>query len=52
LVVSLEGGKYIQKAKYGMELAGLPCGRTRAPLLELSDSEKAEFRAVFDGMKG
>ncbi len=52
LVVSLEGGKYIQKAKYGMELAGVPCGPTRAPLLDLSATEKAEFKAVFEGMKG
>jgi len=51
LVESLEGGKYIQKAKFGMELAGLPCGAPRAPLLELSDSEKAEFKAVFENMK-
>jgi len=51
LVVSLEGGKYIQKAKFGMELAGLPCGPTRAPLLELSATEKAEFKAVFEGIK-
>ncbi len=52
LLVSLEGGKYIQKAKYGMELAGLSCGRTRPPLMELSDTEKAEFKAIFDRMKG
>lgn len=51
LLVSLEGGKYIQKAKYGMELAGLPCGLTRAPLQELSDVEKAEFKAIYELMK-
>ncbi|NQV45286.1 MAG: dihydrodipicolinate synthase family protein [Rhodospirillales bacterium] len=52
LVVSLEGGKYIQKAKYGMELAGVPCGPTRAPLLELSAAEKAEFKAIYESLKG
>ena len=52
LVASLEGGKYIQKAKYGMELAGVPCGPTRAPLLGLSAPEKADFKAAFDSMRG
>jgi len=48
LVQSMEGGKYIQKAKYGVELAGLPAGHARAPLLPLSRQEKAEFAAVFE----
>lgn len=52
LVESLEGGKYIQKAKYGMDIVGLPCGPTRPPLMELTAAEKAEFKAVLEGMKG
>ncbi len=52
LVQSLEGGKYIQKAKYGMELAGIACGNTRAPLGELSTAEKADFKAIYDAMMG
>ena len=42
---------YIQKAKYGMELSGFPCGLARPPLMELSASEKAEFKVVFENMK-
>jgi 4-hydroxy-tetrahydrodipicolinate synthase len=42
------GGKYLQCCKYGCELAGVPVGNTRAPLLPLSDEEKAAFRKVYE----
>ncbi|MES2433446.1 MAG: dihydrodipicolinate synthase family protein [Pseudomonadota bacterium] len=45
---SLETGKFVQKVKYGCELAGIPCGPSRMPLLPLTDAEKAEFRTVFE----
>lgn len=47
-MASLESGKFIQKVKYGCELAGFKAGNTRAPLLPLTDEEKAEFRQVFE----
>ncbi len=40
---SLESGKFIQKVKFGCELAGTPVGHTRRPLLPLSRDEKAAF---------
>jgi len=48
----VETGEVVSTPGYGMELAGVPCGPTRAPLLDLSATEKAEFKAVFEGMKG
>jgi 4-hydroxy-tetrahydrodipicolinate synthase len=41
---SLESGKFIQKVKYGCELAGTPVGTGRQPLLALNEEEKAAFR--------
>jgi hypothetical protein len=49
---SMEIGKYNQKAKYGMALAGYDCGITRPSHMPLSDSEKATYKADFDFMKG
>ena len=45
-VKSLEGGKYIQKTKYAMELVGLPCGSARAPLLSLTEEESSELKTI------
>jgi len=42
----LESGKFVQKIKYGCELQGTPVGRCRAPLGELTEQEKADFRAA------
>ena len=36
---SLESGKFVQKVKYGCELAGTPVGVCRRPLLPLTDEE-------------
>lgn len=52
LLQNMESGKYNQKAKYGMELAGYPSGETRPPLMPLSNTEKATLKADFDFMKG
>ena len=49
---SLEGGKFVQKVKYGCELLGLPLGACRRPLLPLDESEKAAFRQAFEGAQG
>ncbi len=43
---SLESGKFVQKVKYGCELAGTPVGTGRRPLLPLTDAEKAAFRTA------
>jgi 4-hydroxy-tetrahydrodipicolinate synthase len=40
---SLESGKFVQKVKYGCELAGTPVGVGRRPLLPLTAEEKAAF---------
>ncbi|MGU7774807.1 dihydrodipicolinate synthase family protein [Burkholderia sp. MR1-5-21] len=48
VMASMESGKFIQKVKYGCELAGFKVGNARMPLQPLTDAEKAEFRAVFD----
>ncbi|AXA66840.1 dihydrodipicolinate synthase family protein [Pseudomonas oryzihabitans] len=48
VMASMEQGKFIQKVKYGCELAGFNSGNARLPLLPLSDAEKADFRAVFE----
>ncbi len=41
---SLESGKFVQKVKFGCELAGTPVGVGRKPLLPLTSEEKAEFK--------
>jgi 4-hydroxy-tetrahydrodipicolinate synthase len=46
-----QGGKYIQYVKYGCELAGIPVGPARQPLLPLSESEKSEFRRLYAQLK-
>lgn len=48
IMANLESGKFVQKVKYGAELAGFKAGNARAPLLPLTDDEKAEFRKVFE----
>lgn len=47
----LDGGKFVQSIKYGVELAGLKAGPVRAPLQELSEEEKAQLKAVIEGVK-
>jgi 4-hydroxy-tetrahydrodipicolinate synthase len=46
-----QGGKYIQYVKYGCELAGIPVGSARRPLLPLTENEKAGFRRLYDQLK-
>jgi 4-hydroxy-tetrahydrodipicolinate synthase len=45
---SLETGKFVQKVKYGCELAGTPVGIARQPLLALTDAGKAVFRSAVE----
>ncbi|WP_380178845.1 dihydrodipicolinate synthase family protein [Kalamiella sp. sgz302252] len=47
----LDGGKFVQSIKYGCELAGLPSGPVRAPLLELEEEEKAQLQKVVADVK-
>lgn len=42
-----QGGKFCQHVKYGCEIAGIPVGNTRKPLLPLTASEKAAFEKAF-----
>lgn len=51
-MASLESGKFVQKVKYGCELAGTPVGLARRPLLELSAQEKADFRKAMEPVLG
>ena len=43
-----QGGKYIQLAKLGCELAGVPVGETRAPLGPLTPAERQRFVELFE----
>lgn len=45
---NLEGGKFVQKVKFGCELAGTPVGHGRRPLLPLSQEEKAAFKKAME----
>jgi 4-hydroxy-tetrahydrodipicolinate synthase len=45
---SLESGKFVQKVKYGCELAGTPVGIGRKPLLALNEAEKTAFRKAME----
>lgn len=45
-MTNLESGKFVQKVKYGCELAGFAVGETRRPLLPLNAAEKQELAAV------
>ncbi len=47
----LDGGKFVQSIKYGVELNGIATGPVRAPLQGLDDAEKAQLKAVIDGVK-
>ena len=49
---SLESGKFVQKVKYGCELAGTPVGPGRKPLLELDAAEKAAFKKAMEPVLG
>ena len=49
---SLESGKFVQKVKYGCELAGTPLGIGRRPLLTLTSEEKAAFNKAMEPVLG
>jgi 4-hydroxy-tetrahydrodipicolinate synthase len=46
-----QGGKYIQYAKYGVELAGFELGPGRPPLQPLAPEEEERFRALYRQVK-
>jgi len=48
----MESGKFIQKVKYGCELAGFEAGNARMPLQPLTTEEKASFRKAFELAQG
>lgn len=48
VMACLEESKFIQKVKYGCELAGVPGGSCRAPLLPLTEEEKRSMEAAFE----
>jgi 4-hydroxy-tetrahydrodipicolinate synthase len=45
-----QGGKFCQYVKYGCELAGLPVGNTRRPLLPLNQTEKDRFKVIYENL--
>ncbi|MCE8034911.1 4-hydroxy-tetrahydrodipicolinate synthase [Halomonas sp. MCCC 1A11057] len=45
-----QGGKFCQYIKYGCELAGLPVGAARSPLMPLNEAEKASFQRTYDAL--
>jgi len=49
---SLESGKFVQKVKYGCELAGTPVGVGRQPLLPLNAEEKKAFKKAMEPVLG
>jgi len=52
VMASMEEGKFIQKVKYGCELAGFKPGNARMPLQPLTVAEKSEFRKIFEASQG
>jgi len=51
-MASLESGKFVQKVKYGCELAGTPVGVGREPLLPLTAEEKSAFCRAMEPVLG
>jgi len=51
-MTNLESGKFVQKVKYGCELAGIPVGETRRPLLPLDAAEKQELATLIAAANG
>ncbi|NIC06524.1 4-hydroxy-tetrahydrodipicolinate synthase [Billgrantia bachuensis] len=45
-----QGGKFCQYIKHGCELAGLPVGAARSPLMPLNEVEKASFKRTYDAL--
>jgi len=52
LFMHMEGGKYLQCAKHGCALAGIPAGDPRPPLAALSADEKQAFARIYEQAKG
>ncbi|ROR11622.1 dihydrodipicolinate synthase family protein [Erwinia sp. JUb26] len=47
----LDGGKFVQAIKHGVDMAGLSTGPARAPLLGLTEEEQAQLKAVIADVK-
>ncbi len=47
----LDGGKFVQAIKHGVDLTGLSTGPARAPLLGLTEEEQAQLKAVIADVK-
>lgn len=47
----LEGGKFVQSIKYGVEVAGLKTGGVRAPLQALTGAEKETLSGIIATLK-
>ncbi|PPC78865.1 4-hydroxy-tetrahydrodipicolinate synthase [Pokkaliibacter plantistimulans] len=52
VMAMMEAGKFIQKVKYGCELAGFNVGPGRMPLQPLTEEEKTAFRKVYEASQG
>jgi 4-hydroxy-tetrahydrodipicolinate synthase len=52
VLADMESGKFIQKVKYGCELAGFDAGKARMPLQPLTTEEKASFRKAYELAQG
>ncbi len=48
VMANMEAGKFVQKVKYGCELAGFRVGNARMPLQPLTAEEQAGFRVAFE----
>ncbi|MFO1141163.1 MAG: dihydrodipicolinate synthase family protein [Amaricoccus sp.] len=51
LMNNLDEGNFVQKIKYGAELAGFAAGNPRLPLLPLGADDKARFAEVVSALK-
>lgn len=52
VLADMEAGKFNQKAKYGLELSGIPAGPVRAPLQALTRAERDAFRKRWKKVTG
>jgi 4-hydroxy-tetrahydrodipicolinate synthase len=50
LSIMARSSKYVQLCRYGCELAGIPVGLPRRPLLPLTGPEKDAFREAFEDL--
>jgi 4-hydroxy-tetrahydrodipicolinate synthase len=51
MAVLEQGGKFVQSIKHGCELAGLPAGPVRKPMLGLDEAQKSELAETIRKLK-